>query len=396
MFAYVNPVDHCAPCGLALLDVSGTVTYLNNFLVQLLGYEREVLHEYPFNRLLTVASRQAFENALSELSGSGKVDELPLDLLTHERRKIPVLLNARYESTGSDYSAIIRIAVLPTKERSRYELEIKRTREALLAANTELETLNAQLKAEARSATARSIRAERRLHRERETAELREEFIAVLGHDLRNPLASISSGLRILEKRMDSDRSNAEPIAVMQHSVKRMARLIDNVLDFARGRLGGGITLSIVNCDIEVVIQQIGMEMIQAFPDRQIAVDLRIDERVWCDQMRIGQLVSNLMSNALAHGDEDKPVKLFARSIAEEDTFEIAVSNGGKPISPKIARRLFLPFYRGKARKGKNGLGLGLHIAAEIAKAHQGSLNLVSNEDQTCFVFRMPLSQYEN
>ena len=110
-----------------------------------------------------------------------------------------------------------------------------------------------------------------------------------------------------------------------------------------------------------------------------------------CDSGRIAQLLSNLLANALIHGNPIGPVRVEARS--GDDGFEISVANIGEPIPPEIMDHLFQPFSRASARAGQQGLGLGLYIASEIARAHDGSVRVESSAEETRFIFRMPLSE---
>ena len=109
-----------------------------------------------------------------------------------------------------------------------------------------------------------------------------------------------------------------------------------------------------------------------------------------CDGARIAQLLSNLLANALTHGDPVGPVRVEAWS--GDEGFGISVANIGEPIPPEIMDHLFKPFSRASARAGQQGLGLGLYIADEIARAHDGSLRVESSAEETRFIFRMPLS----
>lgn len=225
---------------------------------------------------------------------------------------------------------------------------------------------------------------------ERRTSELREQFIAVLGHDLRNPLASISAGGRLLMRTAPDDQSRMI-VASMQKSVERMAVMIDNVMDFARGRLGGGLVLDRQpNVQLDPVLQHIVDELQSAHADRLIVVRSAHIGPVNCDRTRIGQLVSNLLSNALAHGVAKSPVTLDA--AVDGDRLRIAVSNTGDPIPAEIIGTLFQPFVRAAVVRGQTGLGLGLYIASEIARAHGGSLTVASTAEETRFVFEMPIA----
>ena len=177
---------------------------------------------------------------------------------------------------------------------------------------------------------------------------------------------------------------------MLETTVLRMAGLIDNVLDFARGRLGGGITL---NRDsrkpLEDVLHQVIDELRLSSPGRQIEAEYAINAPVDCDRSRIGQLVSNLVGNALSHGASDQPVRV--RGTTEDGFFKLSVANGGEPIPQAALDRLFEPFFRGQVRASRQGLGLGLHIAAQIAKAHEGTLTVSSTSEETRFNFMMPL-----
>jgi signal transduction histidine kinase len=222
---------------------------------------------------------------------------------------------------------------------------------------------------------------------ERETSELREQFIAVLGHDLRNPLASIAAGTKLL---MRGNRDAAPILALMQQSVARMSALIDNVLDFARGRLGGGVSLNRTIQPLQPVLNQVVAELRAGFPASQIETHFDLAREVDCDGGRIAQLFSNLLGNALTHGTAGSPVRVRATTAGGE--FELSVANLGKPIPPQAVNRLFQPFYRVSAQDARQeGLGLGLYIASEIARAHGGKLEVASSAQETRFTFRMPL-----
>jgi signal transduction histidine kinase len=224
---------------------------------------------------------------------------------------------------------------------------------------------------------------------ERHAAQLREQFIAVLGHDLRNPLSAIAGGAKILLRTPLSE--NATPVvAMIQRSAVRMAGLIDNVMDFARGRLGGGLFLvRTVDMGLETTLKQIIAEARIAWPDRSIRSELTISQPVICDGARIAQMFSNLLANALTHGDPDGPI--WVRAHSDDSGFELSVANLGEPIPPDIVDRLFHPFSRASKEPGQQGLGLGLYIASEIARAHEGSLNVISSSEETRFTFRMPM-----
>ena len=221
-----------------------------------------------------------------------------------------------------------------------------------------------------------------------EAAELREQFIAVMGHDLRNPLAAIQAGITLLEKQPSPERA-AMLLAQMRRSGDRMASLISDVLDLARGRLGGGMAIQREPVFIEPIIRQVVAELASTHPDHLISSECSTDHAVDCDPDRVAQLLSNLLGNALTHGASDIPVRVLCAS--EHGRFSLAVTNGGEAIPPGAIERLFQPFVRGRASADREGLGLGLYIAAEIAAAHDGELQVASSPEETRFEFTMPV-----
>jgi signal transduction histidine kinase len=229
---------------------------------------------------------------------------------------------------------------------------------------------------------------EAKLLTERQTAELREQFIAVLGHDLRNPLASIAAGTRMLAKER-SKQATAEILGLMQKSAARMSAMIDNVLDFARGRLGSGIALKRAPEQLQPALEQVIAELRAIYPDRTVEAKFALTEPVNCGSGRIAQLFSNLLGNALTHGSAANPVRV--RTQTRDDAFELSLANSGDPIPPAAMERLFQPFYR-VAIERSLGLGLGLYITSEIARAHGGTLGVDSSPDETRFTFRMPIN----
>jgi signal transduction histidine kinase len=233
----------------------------------------------------------------------------------------------------------------------------------------------------------RLIVSEQSLSDERRTAQLREQFIAVLGHDLRNPLNAISGGAQILLK-MPIGEDATPVVAMMRNSALRMARLIDNILDFARGRLGGGLSMTpVVDDGLQTMLEQVIAEMQMAWPGRIIQSEISLSRPVTCDSQRIGQMLTNLLVNALTHGEPAGPVRVQACS--DGSGFELSVTNYGEAIPANTLDHLFQPFSRASARPGQQGLGLGLYIASEIARAHKGTLKVVSSVDETRFTFRM-------
>jgi signal transduction histidine kinase len=235
---------------------------------------------------------------------------------------------------------------------------------------------------------AQSLEASRNaLINERETSGLREQFIAVLGHDLRNPLAGIRGGMRLLGKE-DLSEQGTRVAGMVHDAVNRMSGLIDDVLDFARGRLGSGIALNRSRQPLAALLDQVVRELRASHPQREIVANFALEGELDADHSRLGQLFSNLLGNAITHGDPDAPIRADARIV--DGHLELRTINGGEQIPPAAMDRLFAPFTRGELRPSLQGLGLGLYIASQIARAHGGTLSATSTPEETIFTFRMP------
>jgi sigma-B regulation protein RsbU (phosphoserine phosphatase) len=349
-----------APCGYVLADKDGRILRANRTLATWVGKTQEQLLGKRFSDLLPITGKIFYETHFAPtLHMHGSFSEVALELVRADGVRSPILVNATV-TRQRDVISQIRFTIFLAAERRQYERAL----------------LNARDKAEATIVS------------ERADSELREQFIAVLGHDLRNPLASITSGIRMLSKETLSERGKTV-VGLMGGSVVRAAALIDNVLDFARGRLGGGITLDRNAAEpLEPVLRQVVEELRSIAPERTINAEYAIAEPVSCDRMRIGQLLSNLLGNAITYGAKHEPISITTSTSDGE--LMIAVSNGGQPIPPSALERLFQPFFRGDDRV-KHGLGLGLHIASEIAHAHDGTLIARSDNTATTFIFTMPL-----
>lgn len=246
--------------------------------------------------------------------------------------------------------------------------------------------LFAQLIASQLESGERLLHSQGRLEEQLRIAEVREQFIAVLGHDLRNPLGAISSAATVLE-RLPQTEKGLTLIGMMRKSALRMGELIDNVMDLARSRLGSGLSVARSHSNIEPIVMQVVSEARAKWPDRTIIVDMQHTGDVYCDPFRMAQLLSNLLANALTYGAADKPVAV--RASAPTEGFELSVANAGTPIPAEKLGRLFEPFSRGDTPSDNQGLGLGLYISTEIAKAHGGQLVATSTVDETRFTLRL-------
>ena len=351
-----------APCGYVVLTPAGRIAHANRTLATWIKIDAGALHSRHLRDLLTFPSRIFYEtNFAPALRLQDELEEVALDLVTEGSGTLPVLISARTFRDAGGQLLETRLILVRASQRREYE----------------------------RTLQERQAEATRRLEAEQATAHLREQFIAVLGHDLRNPLASIVGATRLLRREELSEKAS-RVLDLVESSVDRMAGLIDDVMDFARGQLGSGIAVHRQVAPLEPVLRQVVSELEVDEPSRVFKCVCALKEPVSFDAGRLAQLVSNLLGNAVAHGDARRPIKLHAAS--GHGQLVLSVINAGEPIPPAAMDRLFKPFFRGEVRDSRQGLGLGLHIASDIAKAHGGVLTVHSDVLETRFTLSMPSS----
>jgi PAS domain S-box-containing protein len=226
--------------------------------------------------------------------------------------------------------------------------------------------------------------------------EFQEGFIAILGHDLRNPLSAIDMGAAVLGQRAASlkDETTTRIVHRMRASTRRMSRMIEQILDLTRSRLAGGLQVQPRTMNLFTTITAIVDELRTAHPSREVV--LRCPPAVvgsW-DRDRLEQVFSNLVGNALHYGDPGRPVSIDLRDEGRQVV--VSVHNDGPHIPDALRGELFSPFRRG-VRDSKTtetaGLGLGLYISREIVVAHGGEIDVRSSSTEgTTFCVRLPRS----
>ena len=225
---------------------------------------------------------------------------------------------------------------------------------------------------------------------ERAASELREQFIAILGHDLRNPLQAVLAGSDLLQRSL-TDPALSGIATRIKTNVRRMSLLIDDVLDFARARLGGGIPVELTEVeDINAGLTAVIRELQDAQPDSKILANIDVNRSVRCDLGKLQQVASNLLANAMTHGLPNSPIEISAQ--ADETDLVLEVWNAGEPIPVQSIGKIFEPFWRHSVSASRQGLGLGLHICSQIVRAHGGRMTVSSTrENGTRFTARIPI-----
>jgi len=218
---------------------------------------------------------------------------------------------------------------------------------------------------------------------------VRDQFIAILGHDLRDPLQAILFTANAqLARAHDVDATTVNAATRTATAATRMERMIADLLDFARGHLGGGFTVVPTRFDARTFVSHIVHELAHAHPDRDIrclAEEAAGDFSVEWDSDRIAQILANLVGNALVHGSDPVSIRLTDNG----GEVAIAVGNHGE-IPLDVLPHLFDPFVSDQPNGGRRGLGLGLYIAQQIARAHGGDVRAASSKGETTFLVRLP------
>lgn len=376
-----------APCGYLSLSADGFIIKANQTLCRWLDANSYNVLGKRFYDLLSVPGKIFYETHFAPLLRmQGFFNEVALDLVSPGGKQIPVLVNALERRAPDGSLLFTRVTLFQASERRRYERELVDARNAAERAKREFQGLNRGLETQLAEGARERLLLQRALLAEQEIARLREQFVAILGHDLRNPLSSIVAGLNILSKEPHSEKA-FRVLSLMSNSTDRMFKLIRDMLDLARLKSGAGIAVEIQPSNVHSALEQVIEELRSAYPDQTIESRLSLPEQVYCDNERIAQVVSNLLANALTHGAKDAPIRVDAVVSGEDLT--ISVVNRGQPITQEIRDRLFEPFFRGKA--GTQGLGLGLYISREIVRSHGGTLDIASDAQETRFFFSIPM-----
>lgn len=347
--------------GFLIADEKNIIIHSNMRLANLLGTTIAELKGKRFSDLLSIGSKIYYETHLSPLLRmQGFFDEILIELTDLSGKRLKFLLNAVERKNKDNFPPIIYYTLVRAANRVQYEQNLQ---DSKTIAEKELEIQKANVL-------------------------LREQLIAVLGHDLRNPLGAISMAVELLQYSV-LNPNDQNLLAILKRSSYRMIELIANIMDFARTRLGEGIIIAPKEVILEPVLQQVVSELKLIFPKSDIITSINITAPVNCDPDRIAQLLSNLLVNALNHGNPNSAVYVNASNINK--TLEISVTNTGQPIPESLHEFLFEPFTKEGDRPSKSGLGLGLYISAQIAQVHKGTLTYTSNVNETCFTFSILL-----
>jgi signal transduction histidine kinase len=216
-------------------------------------------------------------------------------------------------------------------------------------------------------------------------------LLGMLGHDMRSPLQTIHVTASYLSA-LNAGEKVSEAAARLIRGGVRIQALLDDLCDFSRTRLGLGINIVRENANLETALTDSVDLLRAANPTRIITFQARGNTEGYWDTHRLQQLLDNLVVNALRYGAKDSPIQVVL--AGDDDQVHIEVSNTGNAIDPGMINQIFEPLKRGAGQAGESdgtgGLGLGLYIAREIAKAHHGKIKAQSDVNRTVFTANLP------
>ncbi len=351
-----------AACGLLRIDRSWVVLRANAMVCEWLGRSRQEVEGRRLQDWMTVGGRIFHQTHLAPLLHmQGSLSEVKLELVRRDGQVIPVVMNALRHDEGEQ--AFSEVALFVARDRDKYERE-------LLRARRRLEDLVAK---------------------EKDRALLAEQMVAIVSHDLRNPLQTIQMAA-VLLTRNEPTPHQLSVLGRISRAGHRAQRLIADLLDFTQARLGKGIAVHTLPIELHDVLADVVDELGHAYPERRLVHETQGEGTCVGDADRLAQLVGNLISNAIAYGDAGCPITIRSEIAPEE--CRISVHNAGAPIPPELQAVLFEPMVRGSSEGGASrSVGLGLFIVREIARAHGGRVSVESGANLgTTFTVTFPRS----
>jgi signal transduction histidine kinase len=228
----------------------------------------------------------------------------------------------------------------------------------------------------------------------RQVDQSRDLFLAILSHDLRNPLNSIAMSASVLPRLVPLATDAINVVSQISSNAGVMAKMISDLLDYTRTRLGAGMPVSPAMMDLGTLCQELHNEFRTAHPNRSICLRSEGEVRGNWDIDRLRQAISNVVGNAIQHSPESAPVELRVSGDASDAL--VTIYNGGPPIPPGELARIFDPLVRGSSagqpKANRPGsIGLGLYIARAIVESHGGTIDVTSSDASgTLFAMRLP------
>lgn len=370
-----------APCGLVVTQEDGKILRANSTFRTWVGFSEQELRAMRFQNLLTMGGRIFHQTHWAPLMRmQGSVAEVKLELIHRNEQSLTTLLNGVRRERDGD--VVYELALFVTTERDIYERELVKARtiaerlvEEKTAAESALQLAQVELTEAYQTAKRR--------------ASLAEQMVAIVSHDLKNPLTAIKMAAGFLAQREQTDK-DTRMLSHISDSANRAERMIADLLDLASARAGRGLAISLAPVELCTLINTSVDELRVVFPKATLHHIATGDGWAQLDADRVQQVIGNLVANSVAYGDLQRPITVTS-SLSEHEVI-VGVHNHGSVIPASLLTELFEPMARGTEVPGHvRSVGLGLFIVSEIAKAHGGEVLVRSTEQNgTAFEVHFP------
>jgi PAS domain S-box-containing protein len=370
-----------APCGLLLTDADGLILRANATFCAWLGYPAGGLAGRRLQDLLTVGGRLFHQtHCVPIMRLQGSLREVQLELVNHQGDRVPVLLNMVRQP--GETGILHHVSVFLVTERRSYEQELLKARKASDAA------LAAKKEAQQQLTDAN----ERLLHE----AQRKNEFLATLAHELRNPLAPLRTGVHLLKLRHQSDAADLKVIAAFERQVDHLTRLTDDLLEVAR-ITQDKLRLQREKVDLRAVVQAALDDCAELAQAQQHTVTLELAAQaltVEGDVARLTQIVVNVFSNACKYTPPGGHILVRARRGATD--VELVIEDNGIGLNAQALPEIFTMFSQVESAldRSRGGLGVGLALVKRLLDLHGGAVEVYSAGPGlgSRFTIRLPAS----
>jgi PAS domain S-box-containing protein len=377
--------------GAVMLDKDGTIIYCNNSFANLVGLSLGKVLGSFIKSFISQKEQGAFENLLSSSqSEKNSLKELHLQV---NNKIIPVLISVTPIQLDSGHIGTSMIVTDLTEQKLNEELAASEK----LAAQKLLHEQELRSSAEdsARELKAEKDNLQREISRRKKLETQKDEFIGMASHELKTPVTSIKAYTQVLQLRFEKEKhvKATELLSKMDAQLDKLTNLISDLLDVTKIE-GGKLNFHESYFDINVLIDEIVEEMQRTTDNHKIIKETTTTKLVWGDRERIGQVITNFLTNAIKYSPNSK--KIIVKTKLNTNDMTISVQDLGVGIPEEAQKKVFDRFYRvsGKRQETYPGLGLGLYISSEIVKRHNGKIWVESKKGKgSTFNFSIPLKK---
>jgi signal transduction histidine kinase len=220
-------------------------------------------------------------------------------------------------------------------------------------------------------------------------SDLERQLVGIVSHDLRNPIGAVRLTASLMLRREGRDERDILALQRIVAVSERANRMIVDLLDYTQASLRGELPIRIAPADLGEVARQVVDEHRTTQPTRSFTLEVDGDTKLEGDADRLAQVAGNLISNAIAHGSVEHPIRVMVRGVGRK--VQLVVTNRGEAIPEAVQARMFKPFQRGDAgRAGQRSVGLGLYIVDHVVRAHGGTIELASADGENKFCVTLP------